>query len=310
MLIHSRMLAAAIVAGATCLFVLPKGSAQQATIAPAKRAASAASTNRNVQVQFPRTVTTADGGGGYTTVYAEEHVNPAAAEMSLEMQQLHAAEVEAANEAQAHVSALKNASESDREALKAAIRDALVRQFDAQQKRRSEEIASIEERLGKLKETLQKRGAAKDAIVGKRLDQLLGIKDDLAWEETRPVPQRFQNVRDYPYTVSPPSFTPARVPNALVPAIAPQPTTPAAPSPWPVPAPPAASPAAPAPPSPAPAPGRQDSGFGSGIGPAPPSPAPAPGRQDSGFGSGIGPAPGAAPAPAAPAPPLAAPPPR
>ena len=288
MSIHSRLFAAALVAGAVGLLVLPLGHAQQPTTAPARRAGSAASTIR-VPVQVLRSYAE---GGGYKTEYREEQyvgVTP-------ELQQLHAAEIEAANEAQAHVSALAKASESDREALKTAIRGALVRQFDAQQKRRSEEIASIEERLGKLKETLQKRGAAKEAIVNKRLDQLMGVKDDLAWEETRPVPPR--SALDYP----PRLYAPAApitasgvsgVPTTPVPGRTPQSATPAAPSAWPVPVPPAAAPAAP------------DSGFGSGFGviapvPTPPAAAPASPAPPAPATTPIAPVPPSAPAPAAP----------
>jgi hypothetical protein len=45
-------------------------------------------------------------------------------------------------------------------------------------------VSKIEERLGKLKETMKKREAAKDTIVGRRLDELTGVTDELGWEET------------------------------------------------------------------------------------------------------------------------------
>ena len=102
-----------------------------------------------------------------------------------EAAKLQEAELEAARETQWLVSELPQAStDAARTDLKTKLREALVRQFDVQQKRRSMEITSIEERLTKYKETLQKRDAAKDTIVNRRLDELLGLGDELGWQET------------------------------------------------------------------------------------------------------------------------------
>jgi hypothetical protein len=46
------------------------------------------------------------------------------------------------------------------------------------------EIGKIEERLGKLKDTMKKREAAKETIIGRRFDELTGVTDELGWEET------------------------------------------------------------------------------------------------------------------------------
>lgn len=285
MAIGSKLSAAALLGGLFSMLVLTGTSGQQP--AKTRQSSSAASTTsgaatpnrRAVQVQFPRTVP--DGQGGWKTVYEtrveeiEQPVYSATAELSQKAQKLHAAEMEGANAARSFSEQLANAeSDEQREELKAKLRDALNRQFDAQQERRTEEIASIEERLGKLKETLQKRDAAKEAIVGKRLDQLMGVKDELAWEETGallvPVIPRAmnpnQNAARYAPGINPPVGTtiPLFAPgNPIVPAppaspfhvipTVPVPVGPALPV-TPPPAPVPAAPALPAPPAPAAAP--------------------------------------------------------
>jgi len=68
--------------------------------------------------------------------------------------------------------------------IKKKLREKLVAIFETQQKRRTAEIASIEERLAKLKDVSKKREANKDPIVNRRLDQLTGGTDELGWEES------------------------------------------------------------------------------------------------------------------------------
>jgi hypothetical protein len=75
-------------------------------------------------------------------------------------------------------------SDTQREALKMALKDKLKQVFELQQQRRTSEITRIEERLAKLKETMKKREGNKDAIVSRRLDELTGGVDALGWEET------------------------------------------------------------------------------------------------------------------------------
>jgi len=127
-----------------------------------------------------------------------------------ETAELAAAEVQAAKEAQELVQELQAAdSEGTKTELKAKLRAALARQFEAQQKQRTREISSIEERLSKLKETLQKRDAAKDKIVDRRLDQLTGVRDELAWEETQGVlPPGNNRSPNYSLNGYPPSVAP------------------------------------------------------------------------------------------------------
>jgi len=57
----------------------------------------------------------------------------------------------------------------------------LREQFDARQRRHEEEIAALEARVAKLKELARKRGDNRDAIIRKRLDQLLSEAEGLGW---------------------------------------------------------------------------------------------------------------------------------
>jgi len=280
MMARMQTIGGVLLAAAAGICVLPAGNAQQIApgAVPARRvgASSAAGAAPSAGVTNVLAATPSYPSG---LEYAPQFATP-------QMQQLHAEEIEAANEAKRLIGVLSKGSESEQAEAKTRLREALVRQFDAQQKRRTQEIASLEERLGKLKETLQKRDAAKDAIVGKRFDQLTGAKDDLAWEETRSAPpaasyNRFPSPNKN-WSVAPyaPSLEPSAESYDAPPALNLQ-TVPGAPTPVaPVPAVPSVPPLAPpALPSPAPV----------------PSPAPPPAKT-------------AAPAPAAPAPPLATPP--
>lgn len=125
--------------------------------------------------------TTADG----RTVYAVGgHHAPDAETLKLMTQEQTAAQESrdlAAQYAQAE-------SEAARADLKTKLRDKLAAIFDLQQQRRAREIGQIEERLGKLKETMKKRDGNKDPIIDRRVEQLTGGVDELGWEETGGVP--------------------------------------------------------------------------------------------------------------------------
>ena len=71
--------------------------------------------------------------------------------------------------------------DSKRSELKKQLSKVLNKQFDAQQKRRNEEVAALEKQLKKVRELMQKRADAKDTIVEKRLDQLLREAEGLGW---------------------------------------------------------------------------------------------------------------------------------
>lgn len=145
----------------------------------------------------------AHAGGGWTGgAYGAIASDP-------ETAKLYAAEEDAAKEAQGLTAKLKSITdEKERADAAKALRDALTKQFDAQQKRRAYEISKIEERLGKLKDTMKKRESAKDTIIGRRVDELTGVTDDLGWEESG-IPVRVRAVES---NYGPPGRVPASPP--------------------------------------------------------------------------------------------------
>jgi hypothetical protein len=76
------------------------------------------------------------------------------------------------------------ATDEQRADFKKKLREKLAAIFEMQQKRRTAEIAGIEERLAKLKDVSKKRETNKDPIVDRRLEQLTGGVDELGWEES------------------------------------------------------------------------------------------------------------------------------
>jgi len=68
---------------------------------------------------------------------------------------------------------------------KSKVRDQLAetleQQFSIQQSLREREVAKIEGRVKKLRETINKRSDAKRSIIDKRLDQLIREADGLGW---------------------------------------------------------------------------------------------------------------------------------
>jgi hypothetical protein len=136
--------------------------------------------------------------------------------------------------------------------VKTRLREHLAKIFDLQQQRRTHEIAKIEERLDKLKETLKKRDAAKDSIIDRRLETLTGGVDELGWEESLPTHASpytqpgwsLPNATPVPAEprIVPPPVAPraGSIPNAVLPA----PTgAPLAPLPPTIPGPPSTTPA-------------------------------------------------------------------
>jgi hypothetical protein len=167
---------------------------------------------------FGRTATVADmdasGKIQYRTQNVLDPAFPIVQPADPELAALQAVEVEAAKEAQNWLQKLQTEeSEGKRAELKTELRTALAKQFEAQQKQRTREIGSIEERLNKLKETLKKRDAAKDTIVDRRLDQLMGVTDELAWEETQGVPSGLPRAQNY----SAPKYAPGTAPQTPLP---------------------------------------------------------------------------------------------
>lgn len=141
--------------------------------------------------------------------------------LDAESQKLLNQEHAAAQEARALAAqAQPGSSDGEKADAKKKLREKLIQIFDLQQERRSREIAKIDERLGKLKETLKKRDAAKDSIIDRRLEALTGGVDELGWEDS------FGNP-GYPY--GPPSLSPYPLnvpPTDVQPSLAPPPTAP------------------------------------------------------------------------------------
>jgi hypothetical protein len=118
--------------------------------------------------------------GGWQSAYG-----PVAADA--QSQKLLAQEQTAAQEARTLVTqALQADSDGAKADAKKKLRDKLAQVFELQQTRRNHEIAKIEERLAKLKDTLKKRESSKDSIIDRRLETLTGGVDELGWEDNFP----------------------------------------------------------------------------------------------------------------------------
>jgi len=65
--------------------------------------------------------------------------------------------------------------------IKEQLAEALEQQFSLQQQLREREVAKIEARVKKLRETIDKRKDAKRSIIDKRLDQLIREAEGLGW---------------------------------------------------------------------------------------------------------------------------------
>lgn len=76
-----------------------------------------------------------------------------------------------------------DAAETARGTLKQAIVAALEKQFLLRQQYREREIQQIEERVKKLRAALDKRAAAKEKIIERRLNELLTEAEGLGWGE-------------------------------------------------------------------------------------------------------------------------------
>jgi hypothetical protein len=64
--------------------------------------------------------------------------------------------------------------------LKASLQNAVAQQFQIRQQRRTEELTRLEQEVKKLRDAMEKREKAKDAIIGRRIAELTG-DDDLGF---------------------------------------------------------------------------------------------------------------------------------
>lgn len=113
-----------------------------------------------------------------TRTVVETHMEPLSKEEIAEQKKL------------AEATRLLHSSKDEAERNKAAdtIREQLNAQFDRDLKRREKELADIEARLKTLREQVEKRKAARDRIVGLKLDTILNEADGLGFpgESVRP----------------------------------------------------------------------------------------------------------------------------
>ena len=73
----------------------------------------------------------------------------------------------------------RDAPEDRREAIRGKLQEAVAQHFESRQERRLLELKRLEEELGRLRESIDKRKEARDDIVHRRVGELLGDDDPL-----------------------------------------------------------------------------------------------------------------------------------
>jgi hypothetical protein len=71
--------------------------------------------------------------------------------------------------------------ETDKGKIKSQLKEVLEKQFDLRQKRHLDEIKSLEAKVKKLKDLVEKRQENRGEIVAKRIDQILSDAEGLGW---------------------------------------------------------------------------------------------------------------------------------
>ena len=71
--------------------------------------------------------------------------------------------------------------EQKRADLRTQLQDLTAKHFEVRQKRREREISRLEAQLERVRAAVTKRNANKDMIINRRLSQLLGEEDELAF---------------------------------------------------------------------------------------------------------------------------------
>jgi hypothetical protein len=75
----------------------------------------------------------------------------------------------------------RRAPEEQREALKKQLTEAVEKHFDARQERRRLQLKRLEEELQSLREAIEKRDAAREEVINRRVSELLGVEDRLGF---------------------------------------------------------------------------------------------------------------------------------
>lgn len=134
------------------------------------------------QTAAPAGVTVAPGTQPKTTYYVLGQPGQPADEQNDEMAKLSSQDAQLAGEADSLVKQLADATDEKlRAEIKEKLRTTLGQQFDAQQKVRELEVARIEAKVKKLRDTISKRNEARRTIVEKRFDQLISEAEGLGW---------------------------------------------------------------------------------------------------------------------------------
>ena len=125
------------------------------------------------------------GGGRYGAAYSSMGVpgmGPAGMgvdpETAKRMQEAFQAEAE---QGQLLAKYTQTTDAKERAEIKASLAKVLQNLFDLQLWQREREVSEVEARVKKLREAIDKRKAAKEAIVNTRLDQLLNEADGMGW---------------------------------------------------------------------------------------------------------------------------------
>ncbi len=99
-----------------------------------------------------------------------------------EAEKLFAADAQMQQKSQALLDQYTEAGDDEQKSkIKDQLAEMLEKQFSVQQQLREREVAKIEARVKKLRQTIDKRNEAKRSIIDKRLDQLIREAEGLGW---------------------------------------------------------------------------------------------------------------------------------
>lgn len=154
--------------------------------APVPGGGGASASSGNEKLVVPAVVHEGPGtyglSGGFSG-YGGEWTGP-----NEEMQELMQVDAEQEGQVQEAVNAYSDpsADSAARAEARNKLATALEMQFAARQQRREMEIQQIEERVKKLRDALDKRAAAKDKIIERRINDLLTEAEGLGWGDAGP----------------------------------------------------------------------------------------------------------------------------
>lgn len=100
----------------------------------------------------------------------------------LEMLKLEDADANAGKRVVEIVKEYKSAAEQeDQDEARSKLKQAVIEHFAVRQSRREHEVARLEARLEKVRQSITKRSELQDQIVDRHVSELLGERDDLAF---------------------------------------------------------------------------------------------------------------------------------